>query len=257
MDCILSNVFYLGWAGFYSYSYSYFLFFHAIHRYVLSSYFTIHRFSLYLFALSSVIPLSLLLISSPCAVRPRLWREQRRVMFGLSVWLLVSVSGAAGSSDSAGGAAGPSRVQPSPCDTLSVTDPLRLVTRHPLLLPCPRLCSPLHYSTTPPAASGLFTATLQSVAQSVTNCLTEDSLVGVDLHVFWKLILRSLNWYDSLGFHLQPPLQGGRIIRRLSQFIMSRLCKTSPEDGNQYLKHKLLFFYPHAICLAFRPDIDR
>lgn len=236
MDCILSNVFYLGWAGFYSYSYSYFLFFHAIHRYVLSAYFTIHRFSLYLFALSSVIPLSLLLISSPCAVRPRLWREQRRVMFGLSVWLLVSVSGAAGSSDSAGGAAGPSRVQPSPCDTLSVTDPLRLVTRHP---------------------SGLFTAILQSVAQSVTNCLTEDSLVGVDLHVFWKLILRSLNWYDSLGFHLQPPLQGGRIIRRLSQFIMSRLCKRSPEDGNQYLKHKLLFFYPHAICLAFRPDIDR
>lgn len=52
-------------------------------------------------------------------------------MFGLSVWLLVSVSGAAGSSDSAGGAAGPSRVQPSPCDTLSVTDPLRLVTWHP------------------------------------------------------------------------------------------------------------------------------
>lgn len=60
-------------------------------------------------------------------------------MFGLSVWLLVSVSGAAGSSDSAGGAAGPSRVQPSPCDTLSVTDPLRLVTRHPSP-PCPRLC---------------------------------------------------------------------------------------------------------------------
>lgn len=44
-------------------------------------------------------------------------------MLGLSVWLPVSVSGAAGSSDSAGGAAGPSRVQPSPCDTLSVTDP--------------------------------------------------------------------------------------------------------------------------------------
>ncbi|XP_045900592.1 zinc finger protein 407-like [Micropterus dolomieu] len=65
---------------------------------------------------------------------PRLWRERRRVMFGLSSWLLVSVSGAAGSCDSAGGAAGPSRVQPSPCDTLSVTDPLRLVTWHPLLL---------------------------------------------------------------------------------------------------------------------------
>lgn len=162
----------------------FFIFVSSIHRYVLSAYFNIHRFSLYLFALSSVIPLSLLLISSLCAVRPRLWREQRRVMFGLSVWLLVSVSGAAGSSDSAGGAAGPSRVQPSPCDTLSVTDPLRLVTRHPLLLPCPRLCSPLHYSPPPSAASGLFTATLQSVAQSVTNCLTEDSLVGVDLHVF-------------------------------------------------------------------------
>lgn len=173
MDCILSNVFYLGWAGFYSYSYSYFyfLFFHAIHRYVLSAYFTIHRFSLYLFALSSVIPLSLLLISSPCAVRPRLWREQRRVMFGLSVWLLVSVSGAAGSSDSAGGAAGPSRVQPSPCDTLSVTDPS--VWWHGIPSSSPVLVF-AHHSTTvppPPAASGLFTATLQSVAQSVTNCL--------------------------------------------------------------------------------------
>lgn len=103
-------------------------------------------------------------------------------MFGLSVWLLVSVSGAAGSSDSAGGAAGPSRVQPSPCDTLSVTDPLRLVTWHPLLLPHPRLCPPLHH--THPLASGLFTATLQSVTQSLTYCLTEESLVGGGLHVF-------------------------------------------------------------------------
>lgn len=76
-------------------------------------------------------PIQIPLFVSLCAVRPRLWQKRRRVMFGLSVWLLVSVSGAAGSSDSAGGAAGPSRVQPSPCDTLSVTDPLRLVTWHP------------------------------------------------------------------------------------------------------------------------------
>jgi len=88
---------------------------------------------------------------------------QRRIMFGLSVRLLVSVSGAAGSSDSAGGAAGPSRVQPSPCDTLSVTDPLRLVTWHPLL-PHPRLRS--LSPTSPPRASGLFTATPQSVSHS-------------------------------------------------------------------------------------------
>lgn len=81
-------------------------------------------------SLTQIFP-SLLFSVSLCAVRPRLWRERRRVMFGLSVWLLVSVSEAAGSSDSAGGAAGPSRVQPSPCDTLSVTDPLRLVTWHP------------------------------------------------------------------------------------------------------------------------------
>lgn len=81
--------------------------------------------------LPRLIPPSLLFMVSLRAVRPRLWRERRRVMFGLSVWLLVSVSGAAGSSDSAGGAAGPSRVQPSPCDTLSVTDPLCLVTWHP------------------------------------------------------------------------------------------------------------------------------
>lgn len=148
-----------------------FFIFSSIHRYVLSAYFNIHRFSLCLFALSSVIPLSLLLISSLCAVRPRLWREQRRVMFGLSVWLLVSVSGAAGSSDSAGGAAGPSRVQPSPCDTLSVTDPLRLVTRHPLL-PCPRLCSPLHYSP-PPSQPVAFSLPLcsQSLSQSLTASL--------------------------------------------------------------------------------------
>lgn len=69
----------------------------------------------------------------------------RRLMFGLSLRLPVSVSGAAGSSDSAGGAAGPSRVQPSACDTLSVTDPL---------LPAP-------------PASGLFSAVVQSVSQSV------------------------------------------------------------------------------------------
>lgn len=92
-------------------------------------------------------------------------------MFGLSVWLLVSVSGAAGSSDSAGGAAGPSRVQPSPCDTLSVTDPLRLVTWHPLLLPLSSSLptTPLHPPH--PLASGLFTATLQSVTQSLTASL--------------------------------------------------------------------------------------
>lgn len=160
--------FYLGWAGF---ALGFFcLFVSSIHRYVLFAYFNIHRFSSYLFALSSVIPLSLLLISSLCAVRPRLWRERRRVMFGLSVWLLVSVSGAAGSSDSAGGAAGPSRVQPSPCDTLSVTDPLRLVTRHPLL-PCPHLCSPLHYS--PPSQPVAFSLPLcsQSLSQSLTASL--------------------------------------------------------------------------------------
>ena len=133
------------------------------------------------------------LVVSLRAVRPRLWREQRRVMFGLSVWLLVSVSGAAGSSDSAGGAAGPSRVQPSPCDTLSVTDPLRLVTRHPSP-PCPRLC--LRLPPPPQSASGLFTATLESLTQSVTYCLTEESLVGADLHVFFE------SWYQCFGLKL-------------------------------------------------------
>lgn len=100
-------------------------------------------------------------------------------MFGLSAWLLVSVSGAAGFSDSAGGAAGPSRVQPSPSDTLSVTDPLHLVTWHPRPS---RLCLRLRLLPPTPQASGLFTATLQSV----TNSLTEDSLVEVDLHVCLK-----------------------------------------------------------------------
>lgn len=99
-------------------------------------------------------------------------------MFGLSVWLLVSVSGAAGSSDSAGGSAGPSRVQPSPCDTLSVTDLLHLVTWQPP----PHLCSPLQQTN--PIASGLFTANLQSLSQSVTYCLTEEPSVGADLHAF-------------------------------------------------------------------------
>lgn len=84
-------------------------------------------------------------------------------MFGLSVWLLVSVSGAAGSSDSAGGAAGPSRVQPSPCDTLSVTDPLHLVTWHP---PPTSLLTTLVLQ--PPLASGLFAATRKSLTQAVT-----------------------------------------------------------------------------------------
>lgn len=51
-------------------------------------------------------------------------------MFGLSEGV-VSVTGAAGSCDSAGGATSPSRVQPSPRDTLSVTDPPILVTWHP------------------------------------------------------------------------------------------------------------------------------
>lgn len=99
----------------------------------------------------------------PCDVKPCLWREWRRVMFGLSVWLLVSVSGAAGSSDSAGGAAGPSRVQPSPCDTLSVTDPLHLVTWHP---PPASLLTTLVLQ--PPLASGLFAATRKSLTQAVT-----------------------------------------------------------------------------------------
>lgn len=84
-------------------------------------------------------------------------------MFGLSVWLLVSVSGAAGSSDSAGGATGPSRVQPSPCDTLSVTDPLHLVTWHP---PPASLLTTLVLQ--PPLASGLFAATRKSLTQAVT-----------------------------------------------------------------------------------------
>lgn len=87
-------------------------------------------------------------------------------MFGLSLWLLVSVSRAAGSPDSAAGAAGPSRVQPSPCDTLSVTDPLRLVTWHPLLLSSSRLC-PLH--TRPPPSSGLFSASWQSDSHSLSR----------------------------------------------------------------------------------------
>lgn len=91
-------------------------------------------------------------------------------MFGPSVGLVVSVSGASCSSDSAGGAAGPSRVQPSPCDTLSVTDPLHLVTWHPPLVV-------LIFAHSVPPASGLFTAT----TQSVTYCLTEESLVGVVL----------------------------------------------------------------------------
>lgn len=72
-------------------------------------------------------------------------------MLGLSVWLPVSVSGAAGSSDSAGGAAGPSRVQPSPCDTLSVTDPPPRGDTAP---------APLATLTRrPPPANGLFAAT--------------------------------------------------------------------------------------------------
>lgn len=100
------------------------------------------------------------------AIRPRLWRDRRRVMFGLSVWLLVSVSGAAGSSDSARGAAGPSRVQPSPCDTLSVTDPLRLVTWHPLL----PIFVFAHRSTTPPLSQWPFHCHF-AVSHSVTHLL--------------------------------------------------------------------------------------
>lgn len=83
------------------------------------------------------------------AVRPCL-----KVVLGLSVWLPVSVSGAARSSDSAGGAAGPSRVQPSPCDTLSVTDPPPRGDTAP--------ASPL---SCPPQAIGLFAATLQSLIE--------------------------------------------------------------------------------------------
>lgn len=89
-------------------------------------------------------------------------------MFGLSVWLLVSVSGAAGSSDSAGGAAGPSRVQPSPCDTLSVTDPLRLVTWHPLLLLPVRVFA--HHSSTPPPSQWPFHCHF-AVSHSVSRLL--------------------------------------------------------------------------------------
>lgn len=99
-------------------------------------------------------------------------------MFGPSVWLLVSVSGAPGSSDSAGGAAVPSRVQPSPCDTLSVTDPLCLVTWHPTPHPLSLLATLL--------ASGLFAATSQSPSQSVTYHFSEESSAAADLHVFLK-----------------------------------------------------------------------
>lgn len=87
--------------------------------------------------------------------------------FGLSVWLPVSVSGAAGSSDSAGGAAGPSRVQPSPCDTLSVTDPPPRGDTPPP--PASTLCSlaTLTCHRPPPllSAIGLFTAALQSLIE--------------------------------------------------------------------------------------------
>lgn len=98
-------------------------------------------------------------------------------MFGLSVRLLVSVSGAAGSSDSAGGCAGPSRVQPSPCDTLSVTDLLHLVTWQPP--PSSLLTTP----TNQPPSQWPFHCH-SAVSQSVTYCLTEESFVGADLHAF-------------------------------------------------------------------------
>lgn len=85
-------------------------------------------------------------------------------MFGLSVWLPVSVSGAAGSSDSAGGAAGPSRVQPSPCDTLGVTDPPPRGDTAPAPLVVARHShAPL--PPRPPSASGLFAATPQSLSE--------------------------------------------------------------------------------------------
>lgn len=144
-----------------------------------------------------LIPPSLLLLVSPCAVRPRLWRERRRVMFGLSVWLLVSVSGAAGSSDSAGGAAGPSRVQPSPCDTLSVTDPLRLVTWHPLLLFSPVLVFAHHSTTTPHPPSQWPFHCHSTVSHSVSHLL---------LH--WGVFSRSWptcvfeSWYPCFGLKL-------------------------------------------------------
>lgn len=48
--------------------------------------------------------------------------------------------------------------------------------------PRPRLHPPLH----PQPASGLFTATLQSLTQSLTYCLTKECLVEADLHVFLK-----------------------------------------------------------------------
>lgn len=90
------------------------------------------------------------------AVRPCL-----KVVLGLSVWLPVSVSGAARSSDSAGGAAGPSRVQPSPCDTLSVTDPPPRGDTSP----APPLVLARHSNAPPPPAIGLFAATLQSLIE--------------------------------------------------------------------------------------------
>lgn len=54
------------------------------------------------------------------------------------------------------------------------------------MAPSPHVFAHHSQHTTPPLASGLFTATRKSLTQSVTYCLTEESLVGADLHVFLK-----------------------------------------------------------------------
>ncbi|KAJ4931500.1 hypothetical protein JOQ06_025795, partial [Pogonophryne albipinna] len=92
----------------------------------------------------STSPPSFSLLSCLCAPSGLVCGERGdESCFGLSVPQLVSVSGAAGSSDSAGGAAGPSRVQPSACDTLSVTDPLRLEAQGRLAVVNGPKCSPV------------------------------------------------------------------------------------------------------------------